>query len=401
MKILVVAPTPFFSDRGTHIRILEEALALEKRGHQITIATYHIGKDIPETLGSRIDVRRIRRFLFWYKKLEAGPDWQKILLDLLLIKKVFFLARTQKPEVIHAHLHEGVLIGWIVQKMLFWRDIKLVGDFHGSLTKEMVSHAYLKPSFLQRFFRTIEVWINNLGDAAVTSSWSNTLDIQNTRTKDTVTTLLDGTRLGMFDGLPNREQIRRSYGVPQDKIIVTYTGALIPNKGILFFLEAIPLVLQKEQNVYFIIAGFPRDQIEDFLSQDIMKENTTVISPLPYFELPAILRMSDIGVDPKNDAVKQASGKTLQYMGAGLPVVAFETENNREYLAEGGMYAPEQSAEALADAILSLVKSEDARKEMGEINRERASAFSWEETARVAESIYQTLLQKNNETPRN
>ena len=63
LNILVVAPTPFFSDRGTHIRILEEALALEKRGHHLTIATYHIGQDLPDTLGSHIDVRRIRPLL--------------------------------------------------------------------------------------------------------------------------------------------------------------------------------------------------------------------------------------------------------------------------------------------------------------------------------------------------
>jgi hypothetical protein len=93
MKILVIAPTPFFSDRGTHIRILEEAYALEGRGHSVTIATYHIGKEIADDLHSRIDVRRIRRLLFWYQKLEAGPDWQKIILDLLLIKKVFFPSR--------------------------------------------------------------------------------------------------------------------------------------------------------------------------------------------------------------------------------------------------------------------------------------------------------------------
>jgi hypothetical protein len=114
MKILIIAPTPFFADRGTHIRILEEALALEKRGHNLTIATYHIGKDIDNRINSNIDIRRIRRLIFWYKKLEAGPDWQKIILDFMLIRKVFYLARTQKPEIIHAHLHEGVLIGWIV-----------------------------------------------------------------------------------------------------------------------------------------------------------------------------------------------------------------------------------------------------------------------------------------------
>src|SRR6185369_13458476 len=158
MKILVIAPTPFFADRGTHIRILEESLALEKRGHSVTIATYHIGKDIDNDIKTDIDVRRITRLLFWYKKLEAGPDWQKILLDAMLIRKAFYLARTQRPDVIHGHLHEGVLIGWVVKKMLFWRDMKLVADFHGSLTNEMVSHSYLNGGLLKKAFLFIEKW---------------------------------------------------------------------------------------------------------------------------------------------------------------------------------------------------------------------------------------------------
>ena len=46
MKILVIAPTPFFADRGCHIRIYEEARALIKKGHKIDIYTYHNGRDI-------------------------------------------------------------------------------------------------------------------------------------------------------------------------------------------------------------------------------------------------------------------------------------------------------------------------------------------------------------------
>lgn len=394
MKILVIAPTPFFSDRGTHIRILEEALALEKRGHDIVIATYHIGKDLPVELGSKIDVRRIRRLLFWYKKLEAGPDWQKIILDLLLIKKVFFLARTQRPDVMHAHLHEGVLIGWVVQKLLFWRGIPLVADFHGSLTKEMVSHAYLKQSFLQKVFRAIEVWIDNLGDRAVTSSWNNTEEIQSLRKRDKVVTLLDGTRLAMFDHLASSEELRKQYSIPLDKVIVTYTGALIPNKGIKLFLEAIPLVAAQRDNAYFVIAGFPVDQITEYLKQPVFEEQATVISPLPYFDLAKILKMSDIGIDPKDDTVRQASGKTLQYMGAGIPTVVFDTENNREYLGESGTYAKTITPESYAEAIITLIDDGAARQQKGAQARERAYAFSWEQTAEVAEGIYKELLEK-------
>lgn len=392
VNILVVAPTPFFSDRGTHIRILEEALAMEKRGHDVTIATYHIGQDLPDSLGSHIDVRRIRRLLFWYKKLEAGPDWQKIILDLLLIKKVFFLARTKRPDIIHGHLHEGALIAWIVQKMLFWRDIKVVADFHGSLTKEMVSHQYLGVSLLQRVFQWIEHRIDNMGDAAVASSWNNAADIRKVRPSG-VEVLLDGTRLSMFDGLPSKQEIRKQYGISEDAVVITYTGAFIKNKGIQYFLEALPAIVQACPRAHFVLAGFPLDMIAGDIPVEL-RERVTIISPSPYFDLPKILRMSDIGVDPKGEATREASGKTLQYMGAGLPVACFGTENNREYLDEGGSYAGEMTAASLAQAILSLTTDETVRSKKGQINRERAVQFSWEKNAEKAEGIYRELLKK-------
>ena len=394
MKILVIAPTPFFSDRGTHIRILEEALALQSLGHQVTIATYHIGKDLPPDLAEKIEVRRIFRWLFWYKKLEAGPDWQKIILDLLLIKKVFFLARTQKPDVLHAHLHEGVLIGFVVQKLLFWKKMLLVGDFHGSLTKEMKSHGYLAIPFLGTLFQVVERWINNLGDVAVASSWDNAREINRVRTKNPVTVLPDGTRLSFFNGLPEQKVLRREYGVPEEAVVVGYTGALIANKGVKFFLEAIPLVLEKFPSTHFVIAGFPLDQISAYMTAPHFQTHVTVISPLPYYDLPKVLRLLDIGVDPKDPSVQQASGKTLQYMGAGIAPVVFDTENNRRYLAEAGTYAKEYSAACLADAIGELVASEQLRKERGVQAYRRAAAFSWESSAKTAEQLYQNTVQE-------
>jgi len=386
---LVIAPTPFFADRGTHIRILEESLALEKRGHQIMIATYHIGREVDHELKTSIRVRRIRRLLFWYKKLEAGPDWQKILLDLMLIRKVYSLARLQKPDIIHGHLHEGVLIGWIVKKILFWQKMKLVADFHGSLTKEMVSHSYLSGGILKSIFKRVEWWIDNLGDSTITSSQENTEEISKICKTKEVITVMDGANISHYENLPSKDQLKKEFELPLEKIIITYTGALIFNKGIEYFMQAIPKVLEKNKNVYFVIAGFPIEDVSQFVNKNNLSNDVRIVSPLSYFDLPKILMASDIGVDPKDSSTMQASGKILQYMAAGLGVVCFDRENNRAYLGEGGEYSKDISADGLAESILQLASEPQKMTLKGQLNKKQVEKFSWDISAEKIEKIYQ------------
>src|SRR5687768_15517250 len=107
MKILMIAPTPFFSDRGCHTQIYEEIKALQKLQHQIVLCTYGLGRDMP-------GVHTVRTInMPWYKKLSAGPSHTKILLLPFLtftsIKQIIKF----KPQIIHGHLHEGALIARI------------------------------------------------------------------------------------------------------------------------------------------------------------------------------------------------------------------------------------------------------------------------------------------------
>ncbi len=82
----MIAPTPYFADRGCHVRIYEEARALTKLGHEVCIVTYHLGRDMP-------GVRVVRTpHIPWYGKLEAGPSWHKPYLDILLLWKALIEA---------------------------------------------------------------------------------------------------------------------------------------------------------------------------------------------------------------------------------------------------------------------------------------------------------------------
>lgn len=390
-KILVVAPTPFFSNRGTHIRILEEALALEKMGHEITIATYHIGSPIDHRVETKIDVRRILRLLFWYKKLEAGPDWQKIILDCMLIRKTFFLARIKKPDIIHGHLHEGALIGWIVQKMIFWRKIKMVADFHGSLTGEMLSHGYLKLG-LRPIFSFLEKTINKMGDWAITSSWECTANMEKSRPEGKIETVLDGINLDSFQFKKSKEEIKSEWEVPGDKIIVGYTGGLLANKGIEYFLEAILIILKKRKDVFFLVGGFPPEYVESFIRDNKLENQVRLVAPLDYFKLPEFLRMCDVAVDPKGTDTGQASGKMLNYMAAGLPIVCFDKENNRKYLGEGGFFCATENAGSIAEGINFFLENPQARQEKGDLNIKNSRNFSWSIPARRISDIYSDLM---------
>ncbi|MEI6650100.1 MAG: glycosyltransferase family 4 protein [Candidatus Moraniibacteriota bacterium] len=396
LKVLMVAPTPFFADRGMHIRILEEARALVHLGHEVKIVTYHIGRDIPEPENPGIEVRRIRRLLFWYRKLEAGPDWQKLVLDVLLIRKTYTVSREFRPDIIHAHIHEGVAIAWVAILLLrlHGQRPKLVADFQGSLTREMASHAYLRGGLLRRIFRSVEAWLNDLGDAAVASSWASADEISQIRKKGPVETALDGAR-----DLPKlspdiRSGIRERYGIPQDATVAVYTGSFLPNKGVEALVGSIPSSLANVTDLRFVLAGFPKDQLEALLSKYGVTDRVTVVSPLPYFTIGDILGIGDFAIDPKHEDTGQASGKMLQYMGAGLPVVCFDTQNNRNYLGDGGVYAVTNTPESLSDAIVSLAGKRASWDDIGRANRLRSHDFTWDKTGEKLEKIYRNILKE-------
>jgi len=394
MNVLMIAPTPFFAHRGSHIRIFEEARALEKRGHHITIVTYHNGDDIHKYVDTAIDVRRIRRWLFWYKKTEAGADWQKLILNLFLIRKTLHMVAVKKPDVLHGHLHEGVLIGRFVQLCFFWRRLPLIADFHGTLVGEMRSHGYLGTPPLGTIFRFLERWINSLGSAAIVSSAENLKTIKSARKDFRAYHVYDGVDVSTYSMLTKKKSaLRMKYQIPQDKTVVVYTGALIKNKGIDTFLDAI-VTLSKNPQLHFVIGGFPDAWVRAFITRHHLEDVVTLISPLNYFILPEVNALADIAIDPKVDdsKTKQASGKILQYMAAGLPIICAERMTNRRYLDDAGVYVEQMDAHGIIETIQDLAQKPQQQLEKGHHAKKRAHVFQWEKVGEKIEGVYQSVM---------
>lgn len=391
----MIAPTPFFSHRGSHIRILEEARALEKRGHDIVIVTYHVGDDIHKYIDTKIDVRRIRRWLFWYKKTEAGADWQKLILNIFLFRKTFYMYRTWKPDVIHGHLHEGILIGRLVQLLVFWRRTPLVSDFHGSLVGEMRSHGYLSLAPLPFIFKMIEQWINNMGDTAIVSSTEHLNVIKKARRDHRAYHIYDGVDTDNYDAVRSRKaELKDRYGIVQDTFVVGYTGALIANKGVGHILEAARLLCAKSKEYTFIIGGFPDLWVRAYVAHHGLEQFVHVISPLNYFLLPEINTLADVTIDPKEDGVGQASGKILQYAGAHTAVVCADRSTNRRYLEDAGIYVSTVTPEMLVKTLEDLYTKPDVVARKSEHAYQRARAYSWDKVGEKLEGVYQSIIRK-------
>ena len=111
-RVLMIAPTSFFLDYGCHVRILEEARVLQKLGQHIKIVTYPLGRDLPDLDIERAWAIPVR------SRHEVGPARSKLLLDVLLALKILFVALRWKPDIIHAHLHEGALVGGVLSRLL-------------------------------------------------------------------------------------------------------------------------------------------------------------------------------------------------------------------------------------------------------------------------------------------
>lgn len=385
LKIIMLAPTPYFADRGCHVRIYEEANALTKLGHEVCIVTYHLGRDMPGIRAVRIP------FIPWYKKLEAGPSWHKPYLDLLLLLKAYQTARSFCPDIIHAHLHEGALIGFILKRLLC---LPLLFDYQGSLSGESLNHGFLsEKSFLHRFFVNIENGINRGADAIITSSGDGRRELIDGFgiAPEKIRTLIDGVDAAIFKPYP-RLQARHELGISENAKVVVYLGLFNQYQGLDLLLEAIPLVREKIPRAHFLLMGFPDDEYRRKASRMNLDGLITFTGRVPYQSAPLFLSAGDLAVSPKL-ARTEANGKLFNYMACGLPIVAFENDINREILGECGVYAEHGSVDSLAGRIISVLNNCDLMTTLGRQSRERAvKIHSWEVRGAQLVGLYRNLL---------
>lgn len=388
-NVLMLAPTGFFSDYGCHVRILEEASILQEKGHRPVIFTYHRGRDWPG-----LEIVRIPS-IPWGGSYDMGSSWHKLIFDTLLFLRSATSFRSQRPDIIHAFLHEGAWIGHILSRL--W-NVPLVFDYQGSLTGEMIDHGFLhRGSNLHRILERVEAHINNLPDAIVTSSAhaARLLKEKFACRCPLILTVPDGVDTDRFHRFPQESlrDVRAELGLPSQKHIVAYLGKLADYQGTGLLLEAASQSCMHRDDLHFLVMGYPNVREYQQKAERLgIADKVTFTGRIPYEEAARYLSLADVAVAPKLSET-ESNGKLLNYMAVGLPTVAFDTPAAHEYLGEWGQYASRHDASSLSTAIEALLAREHDREYLSVQLRERsAQCYSWEQLGELIERVYRLAL---------
>ena len=172
----------------------------------------------------------------------------------------------------------------------------------------------------------------------------------------------------------DRLRIRNKYNFKDDDVVVISTRTLNPIHDVFLTLKAIPIVLELNKNIKFIIAsdGSERQQMEDYVSMHDLNNHVVFPGYMTMSEMVAFLSASDIYISSsKADAGLSAS--TAEAMSVGLPVLVSDNSENSFWVNGSGFLFKDGNANGISDGIMMLANDAQLMEELGRNGRARIS----------------------------
>lgn len=346
-RVLVVAPEPFYEDRGTPIAVRSVLQALSELQYRVDLLTYPVGQPV---FIPRVRVLRLPN-LFGLRHVPVGLSVRKLLLDATLVPALWWRLRRERYCCVHA-VEEAAFPAVVLAHR---RRVPVIYDMQSSLPEQMVKFPAFRGWRVQRLLRRCEAWLLRRADAVVSST--GLLH----RVSETAPGKL--AQEWHFPSLPAARRrgmgtaLRAELGISSHVPVVVYAGTFEPYQGLAMLLASIPRVLASVPEAVFVLVGGDRHSLEH-MAQDAARLQLNgavrLVGRRPRAEMPAYLAMADLLVSPRvyGDNLPL---KVFDYLAAGRPIVATDLPAHRSLLDETRAVLVLPSAEGLAQGMVSLL----------------------------------------------
>ncbi|WP_122262744.1 glycosyltransferase [Ornithinimicrobium cerasi] len=188
-----------------------------------------------------------------------------------------------------------------------------------------------------------------------------------------------------------RQGLRTSLGLREKDVAVASVGRLVWEKGHEDLASALTLAPAsvRERTVLLIVGDGPDSEAIEARYQTTGVRTRMLGRRL---DVPDILRAADVFAFPSWH--ENLSNALIEAMMSGVPVVATDVGGNTEIVrGGGGLLIPARNADALAAALVELIRDEPRRRLLGEEARENALAnYSTEAMLQTFDNVYRTVL---------
>ncbi len=193
---------------------------------------------------------------------------------------------------------------------------------------------------------------------------------------------------------------RRKLGLPHDRPILLMIGYFRPSKRFELVVDLFPRILQEVPDALLVIAGKIRgqefmeyrDMLFDRIRRSPARDRIVLIrGQLAQDTFDRILSAADAVVLPYR--MNSQSGILAHCLAFGVPVVASETESMRRVLAESGAGLACGSDDALAEAIVRVLRDDTLRAELSAKARAYVrERIAWPRVADLHAELYWDLV---------
>jgi glycosyltransferase involved in cell wall biosynthesis len=381
MRILLVAPQPFYQERGTPIAVRMLAEVLCGQGHAVDLLTYHEGADLD------IEGLRILRTpaLPGLRHVPIGISWKKLVCDLLISGRLMSLALTRRYDVIHA-VEEAVFPAILLRSSAHAR---VVYDMDSMLGEQLVSKwKLLRPA--ERGLRALERAVIRRADAvfAVCS------DLARHVTADAPGVpvfLIEDVALPSQQHCGSAEPLRELLDIRGP--LALYVGNLQRYQGVEQLVRGMAELPQALDLTLVLIGGAESDiaRLRALVRKLHLEERVYLLGPRPLAQLTGLLQQADILVSPRSQG-SNTPMKVYSYMNSGSAILATRILSHTQVLDDNCALLAEPNPQSLAQGLMTLAADKALRARLGAAARRRArerySVEAFREKVRVA---YRTL----------